>query len=187
MRVVEAGCAHLDQGNRWGSRGLSIVGGVRAALRQRCMADVLLRSWDVMGSSTTHGLGPCKLSTFHQTGRLRRGASSGCGAMAQLVARLHGMQKVRGSNPLSSTDLSDLCSIVKYQTKDQSAFGPLLPSTGSSQSSPKTSSITVAPPRARQRAHRRHRADRPRRAVVATGAQLGLGHRSSPAHRRARP
>jgi hypothetical protein len=29
----------------------------------------------------------------------------GCGAMAQLVARLHGMQKVRGSNPLSSTDL----------------------------------------------------------------------------------
>ena len=27
----------------------------------------------------------------------------GCGAMAQLVARLHGMQKVRGSNPLSST------------------------------------------------------------------------------------
>ena len=24
--------------------------------------------------------------------------------MAQLVARLHGMQKVRGSNPLSSTD-----------------------------------------------------------------------------------
>ena len=29
--------------------------------------------------------------------------SVGCGAMAQLVARLHGMQKVRGSNPLSST------------------------------------------------------------------------------------
>src|SRR5215469_11446911 len=28
---------------------------------------------------------------------------AGCGAMAQLVARLHGMQKVRGSNPLSST------------------------------------------------------------------------------------
>ena len=29
----------------------------------------------------------------------------GCGAMAQLVARLHGMQKVRGSNPLSSTQV----------------------------------------------------------------------------------
>jgi hypothetical protein len=27
------------------------------------------------------------------------------GAMAQLVARLHGMQKVRGSNPLSSTEI----------------------------------------------------------------------------------
>jgi hypothetical protein len=38
----------------------------------------------------------------------------GCGAMAQLVARLHGMQKVRGSNPLSSTGFSDLCSMVKY-------------------------------------------------------------------------
>src|SRR5215469_10049891 len=29
--------------------------------------------------------------------------ASQLGAMAQLVARLHGMQKVRGSNPLSST------------------------------------------------------------------------------------
>ena len=28
---------------------------------------------------------------------------------------LHGMQKVRGSNPLSSTDLSDLCSNLKWQ------------------------------------------------------------------------
>ena len=27
-----------------------------------------------------------------------------CGGMAQLVARLHGMQKVRGSNPLTSTN-----------------------------------------------------------------------------------
>ena len=32
------------------------------------------------------------------------GWTVGCGAMAQLVARLHGMQKVRGSNPLSSTE-----------------------------------------------------------------------------------
>jgi hypothetical protein len=32
--------------------------------------------------------------------------------MAQLVARLHGMQKVRGSNPLSSTGFPDLRSIV---------------------------------------------------------------------------
>ena len=43
--------------------------------------------------------------------------------MAQLVARLHGMQKVRGSNPLSSTGFPDLCSIVKYQTKDRNALG----------------------------------------------------------------
>ena len=28
------------------------------------------------------------------------------GGMAQLVARLHGMQKVRGSNPLTSTTKS---------------------------------------------------------------------------------
>lgn len=27
------------------------------------------------------------------------------GGMAQLVARLHGMQKVRGSNPLTSTNI----------------------------------------------------------------------------------
>ena len=47
----------------------------------------------------------------------------GCGAMAQLVARLHGMQKVRGSNPLSSTDLSDLCSISKCQAKCLSTLG----------------------------------------------------------------
>ena len=36
-------------------------------------------------------------------GAARDGWTVGCGAMAQLVARLHGMQKVRGSNPLSST------------------------------------------------------------------------------------
>src|ERR1700730_16010051 len=46
------------------------------------------------------------------TGR-RMATSVGCGAMAQLVARLHGMQKVRGSNPLSSTDVvsRDMCDI----------------------------------------------------------------------------
>ena len=36
-------------------------------------------------------------------GATRNRWTVGCGAMAQLVARLHGMQKVRGSNPLSST------------------------------------------------------------------------------------
>src|ERR1700727_3529296 len=44
------------------------------------------------------------LTTFHVAGRPSPGAACvGCGAMAQFVARLHGMQKVRGSNPLSST------------------------------------------------------------------------------------
>jgi hypothetical protein len=43
------------------------------------------------------------LATFHFAGRSFRGVALVCGAMAQLVARLHGMQKVRGSNPLSST------------------------------------------------------------------------------------
>jgi hypothetical protein len=42
------------------------------------------------------------LTAFHLAGALN-GRPCGCGAMAQLVARLHGMQKVRGSNPLSST------------------------------------------------------------------------------------
>jgi hypothetical protein len=36
---------------------------------------------------------------------------------------LHGMQKVRGSNPLSSTDLSGLRSNVKCQAKCLSALG----------------------------------------------------------------
>jgi hypothetical protein len=45
------------------------------------------------------------LTAFHLAGRLRTGLLLGCGAMAQLVARLHGMQKVRGSNPLSSTQV----------------------------------------------------------------------------------
>jgi hypothetical protein len=43
----------------------------------------------------------------------------GCGAMAQLVARLHGMQKVRGSNPLSSTGFSKVRSNEKRQTRSQ--------------------------------------------------------------------
>ncbi len=43
------------------------------------------------------------LIAFHLVGLPGRGVLGGCGAMAQLVARLHGMQKVRGSNPLSST------------------------------------------------------------------------------------
>jgi len=30
---------------------------------------------------------------------------------------MHGMQKVRGSNPLSSTQFSDLCSVVKTLIK----------------------------------------------------------------------
>ncbi len=33
------------------------------------------------------------------------------GGMAQLVARLHGMQKVRGSNPLTSTKLNPKISV----------------------------------------------------------------------------
>jgi hypothetical protein len=54
--------------------------------------------------------------------------SVGCGAMAQLVARLHGMQKVRGSNPLSSTadqrpvpisetGLLDVSTAAKYRSR----------------------------------------------------------------------
>jgi hypothetical protein len=30
--------------------------------------------------------------------------------------KMHGMQKVRGSNPLSSTGFSDLCSMIKTLT-----------------------------------------------------------------------
>jgi hypothetical protein len=66
--------------------------------------------------------------------------------MAQLVARLHGMQKVRGSNPLSSTDLPDVRSNGKCQAKCQSVFGPLF-ALVTVYSSLKRSSITVAPPR----------------------------------------
>jgi hypothetical protein len=39
---------------------------------------------------------------------------------------LHGMQKVRGSNPLSSTDLPDVRSIAKCQAKCLSALGFLI-------------------------------------------------------------
>jgi hypothetical protein len=46
--------------------------------------------------------------------------------MAQLVARLHGMQKVRGSNPLSSTGFPDLSSVVKSQAKNLSVLGFLV-------------------------------------------------------------
>jgi hypothetical protein len=38
--------------------------------------------------------------------------------MAQLVARLHGMQKVRGSNPLSSTGFPDLSSNISDYLSD---------------------------------------------------------------------
>src|ERR1700733_5000059 len=71
-------------------------------------------------SCATHALGTGMLTAFHLAG----GASTeqpvvGCGAMAQLVARLHGMQKVRGSNPLSSTGFSRTRSNEKRQTKSQ--------------------------------------------------------------------
>ena len=56
------------------------------------------------------------LAAFHRMGR-RMAASVGCGAMAQLVARLHGMQKVRGSNPLSST-LSSTDFVCPFDKKE---------------------------------------------------------------------
>src|SRR3984957_13358942 len=55
-------------------------------------------------SCATHALGTGMLTAFHLAGcSSTEQPVVGCGAMAQLVARLHGMQKVRGSNPLSST------------------------------------------------------------------------------------
>ena len=67
------------------------------------------------------------LTPFHLAGRPSTGVSGvGCGAMAQLVARLHGMQKVRGSNPLSSTGFPDFCSVVKDQAKNLSVLGFLV-------------------------------------------------------------
>ena len=47
--------------------------------------------------------------------------------MAQLVARLHGMQKVRGSNPLSSTRSDaywDPAKIIREQNGEQEARYP---------------------------------------------------------------
>ena len=64
----------------------------------------------------------------------------GCGAMAQLVARLHGMQKVRGSNPLSSTAFFGSLFEGKAPNQEPRRLGQAL----SSFSSPKSLSITVA-------------------------------------------
>jgi hypothetical protein len=41
-------------------------------------------------------------------------------------SKLHGMQKVRDSNPLSSTDFPDLCSDGKDQAKNLSVLGFLV-------------------------------------------------------------
>ena len=43
--------------------------------------------------------------------RLFESARTEHGAMAQLVAHLHGMERVRGSNPLSSTKAARLLTI----------------------------------------------------------------------------
>jgi hypothetical protein len=64
----------------------------------------------------------------------------GCGAMAQLVARLHGMQKVRGSNPLSSTAFFGSLFEGEAPNQEPRRLGQAL----SSFSSPKTPSRTVA-------------------------------------------
>src|SRR5271156_4697517 len=45
----------------------------------------------------------------------------GRGALAQLVERLHGMQEVRGSNPLSSTLFRVLVRYKKRQSSDNGA------------------------------------------------------------------
>jgi hypothetical protein len=50
----------------------------------------------------------------HWRGAAAGEAQSACGAIAQLVERLHGMQEVRGSNPRSSTAQRDV-----DQGKDQ--------------------------------------------------------------------
>ena len=80
------------------------------------------------------------LTAFHLTGRLRGGVLLGCGAMAQLVARLHGMQKVRGSNPLSSTAFFGSLFEGKAPNQEPRRLGQAL----SSFSSPKSLSMTVA-------------------------------------------
>src|SRR6202042_3336360 len=73
-------------------------------------------------------------------GAAPKGSPVGCGAMAQLVARLHGMQKVRGSNPLSSTAFFGSLFDGKAPNQEPRQLGQPL----SSFSSPKTLSITVA-------------------------------------------
>src|ERR1700683_4133209 len=60
--------------------------------------------------------------------------------MAQLVARLHGMQKVRGSNPLSSTVFFGSSFEGKAPNQEPRRLGQAL----SSFSSPKTLSRAVA-------------------------------------------
>jgi hypothetical protein len=54
-------------------------------------------------------------------------SAGGRGALAQLVERLHGMQEVRGSNPLSSTR-SEACEtqfkIIGEQVGEQAARYP---------------------------------------------------------------
>src|SRR5215475_645015 len=102
----------------WALTGISVTRGVGGALAARRVWRVGLASWP----STTQALRTGMLSAFHLRGAWYR-VLAGCGAMAQLVARLHGMQKVRGSNPLSSTHLSDLCSMVKTLTKTLTGLG----------------------------------------------------------------
>src|SRR5215475_49950 len=82
----------------WALTGISVTRGVGGALAARRVWRVGLASWP----STTQALRTGMLSEFHLRGAWYR-VLAGCGAMAQLVARLHGMQKVRGSNSLSST------------------------------------------------------------------------------------
>ena len=45
--------------------------------------------------------------------------------MAQLVARFHGMEEVRGSNPLSSTILTDRITWSVFYFRNQVFFIPL--------------------------------------------------------------
>ena len=76
------------------------------------------------------------------------------GAMAQLVAHLHGMERVRGSNPLSSTDRvsgdfrKPFFHIQNPKSKPASQFRQSLEKTGRSQAphSPKTSIEWKNPP-----------------------------------------
>jgi hypothetical protein len=97
--VLAARGAHEDQGNSagladpWWRRGGLVV--TPAVVRwRRCRVVVI--EYDTWARSLyANCVPPC--------GAAPRGRLVGCGAMAQLVARLHGMQKVRGSNPLSST------------------------------------------------------------------------------------